>query len=344
MTKILIGADIGGSHITCMGVDPIGHVVSDVFKVRREVDCLASADVILSGWAGAIGKLIDIMGRDILGGVGFAMPGPFDYPGGIAWFKGVQKYDSLYGVNVLDELRSRLGLDASVPVRFLNDASCFAIGEAWTGRAAAFGKSIAITLGTGFGSAFIADGIPVESGPEVPQYGCVYHLPYGSGIADDNFSTRWFLKRYKEITGMEIEGVREMVEKDAGYRMQDAGFRIQDAGYGMQDTGYRMQNGNENSSSRILHPASRIFSEFGSGLGVFMAPWLIKFRAGCLTIGGNISLAWPLFEKSFTRALKENGCYIPVFISEFGELAAIAGAARLCNDDFYSRLPFISDK
>ncbi|MEI6884654.1 MAG: ROK family protein [Bacteroidota bacterium] len=333
MTKILIGADIGGSHITCMGVDPIGHVVSDVFKVRREVDCLASADEILSGWAGAIGKLIDIMGRDVLGGVGFAMPGPFDYPGGIAWFKGVQKYDSLYGVNVIDELRSRLGLDPSVPVRFLNDASCFAIGEAWTGRAAAFGKSIAITLGTGFGSAFIADGIPVESGPEVPQYGCVYHLPYGSGIADDNFSTRWFQKRYKELTGKEIEGVREMVEKDAGSGMQD-----------VQDAESKMQDGNEDSSSRILHPASLIFSEFGTGLGTFLAPWLIKFRAGCLTIGGNISLAWPLFAKPFTEALKENGCYIPVFISEFGELAAISGAARLCNDDFYLKLPFISNK
>ena len=42
MTKILIDADIGRSHITCMAVDPIGSLISDVFKIRKEVDSMAS--------------------------------------------------------------------------------------------------------------------------------------------------------------------------------------------------------------------------------------------------------------------------------------------------------------
>lgn len=309
MTKILIGADIGGSHITCMGVEPGGHVIPDVFKVRKEISSQASAEIILSGWSDALGSLIKLIGKEDLGGIGFAMPGPFDYPGGIAWFNGVKKYDSLYGINVRQELRNRLGLDVSVPLRFLNDATSFAIGEAWTGRASGFRKNMAITLGTGFGSAFVADGIPVESGPEVPEYGCVYHLPFGGSIADDHFSTRWFLARYKDETGRDIAGVKEMAE--------EAGKEI-----------------------RVL----AIFREFGANMGAFLAPWLLKFHAECLTLGGNISNSYSLFEKPFLQSLKDHGCSMPVFISELGELAGITGAARLCDDSFYSRLPFISDK
>ncbi|MCX6284233.1 MAG: ROK family protein [Bacteroidetes bacterium] len=319
MTKILIGSDIGGSHITCMAVDSDGHSISDVFKIRKEVDSGASADLILAGWAEALSQLISLIGKENLGGIGFAMPGPFDYPGGIAWFKGVKKYDNLYGINVRKEIRDRLELDASVPVRFLNDATSFAIGEAWTGRSSGFRKSMAITLGTGFGSAFIEDGIPMESGPEVPESGCVYHLPFGGGIADDHFSTRWFVGRCKALTGKEIAGVKELAEMDAGC--------------GIWDTG-----------SENLHLVSSIFSEFGTNMGNFLAPWLLKFGAGCLVIGGNIANSYSLFEKPFRLALEQHGCIIPVYISELGELAGIAGAARLCDDTYYSRLPFISGK
>jgi len=323
MTKILIGADIGGSHISCMAVDSEGHIISDVFKVRKEVDSQASAEVILEGWGEALSELIRLTGKENLGGIGFAMPGPFDYPGGIAWFKGVQKYDSLYSVNVRKELHNRLGLDVSIPLRFLNDATSFAIGEAWTGKASRFRRNMAITLGTGFGSAFIEDGIPVESGPEVPEYGCVYHLPFDDSIADDHFSTRWFIGSYRKITGEDITGVKELAEMAEGYMIRDEG--LPSGAYG-------------------LHPASRIFNEFGSNMGAFLAPWLLKFHAGCLTIGGNISNSYSLFEKPFLQSLHDQGCNIPVFISELGELAGIIGAARLCDDSFYSRLPFISDK
>jgi len=74
------------------------------------------------------------------------MPGPFDYRKGIAWFEGVQKFESLYGVNIGDEIRHRLQLSKQTPVRFLNDASCFAIGEAWLGKASQHERMLALTL------------------------------------------------------------------------------------------------------------------------------------------------------------------------------------------------------
>ena len=65
-------------------------------------------------------------------------------------------------------------------------------------------NSLSITLGTGFGSAFISNRIPIVDGPLVPRLGCVYHLPYRDGIADDYFSTRGLLGRYKKLTGKEL--------------------------------------------------------------------------------------------------------------------------------------------
>jgi glucokinase len=315
MSKIVIGVDIGGSHITCMGVDPEDHSIREDLQIRQAIDCHATAETILRDWAEALERLIRMPGTGTLAGIGFAMPGPFNYPEGIALFRGVRKYDSLYGINIKKEMQKRLGLPEDMPVRFLNDATCFAIGEAWIGMGSGSRKMVAITLGTGFGSAFIDDGIPVETGTEVPESGCVYHLPYGKSIANDYFSTNWFLERYREVTGLEIPGVREIYEE---IRAASAAGRE--------------------------HPASGIFHEFGIALGDFLAPWLLRFGAGCLVIGGNIANSFDLFEVPLKTALANNQAAMPVYVSGLGELAGIAGSARLCDNSFYSRLPFVSGK
>lgn len=310
MTKsIVLGVDIGGSHITVMGVNLQTKSLLRSMVNRRHVDSHASADTILNTWTEAIRDVIgQVPGNDIHG-IGFAMPGPFDYPAGVAHFKGVMKYDNLNNVNVKEELYHRIGLSTDIPVRFLNDATCFAIGEAWMGPSASFTRSMAITLGTGFGSAFLDRGIPVETGDEVPESGCVYHLPFGNSNADDHFSSRWFKRVYEELFQRESGGVKEMseeAEKDP--------------------------------------EVQAIFTEFGQNLGNFLAPWLVRFRAGCLTIGGNISRGYSLFDVPFRTSLRSHNCDTEVFVSELGECAAIAGSARLTDDSVYSKLPFISNK
>jgi len=321
MSKILIGADIGGSHISCMAVNPVDHSIIKELVVRKEVNSQADAGAILSAWSSALSELIGMIGLGNLAGIGFAMPGPFDYPGGIAWFKGVNKFDSLYGINIRQELRHRLGLAEAVPVRFINDATAFAIGEAWIGKAAGFIRSMAITLGTGFGSAFISEGIPVISGDEVPRDGCVWHIPYGKSIANDYFSTPWFVERYQELTGKNIYGVKEIIDELSNIKVQHPESKI------------------ENRKSKIEYPASSIFHEFGTNLGDFLAPWLNTFQAGCLVLGGNIANGFSHFEEPLKSALAEGHCTIPVFVSGLGELAAIAGAARLCDEDYYKEIP-----
>jgi len=308
-TKIVIGVDIGGSHITCMGVDLDRRILLPDFTGRAHVDCHDAADHILTRWAGCLNDVIRQFPENVINGIGFAMPGPFDYPTGRAQFKGVMKYERLYNINIRDEILDRLSLPEVFPVRFLNDATCFAVGESWMGTAAGFHRTVAITLGTGFGSAFLEDGIPVEQGEEVPESGCVYHLPFGSSNADDHFSSRWFRRVYEERLARNSPGVKEMSEE------------------------------------AYTNPSVRaIFTEFGQNLGNFMAPWLVRFRANCITIGGNISKGYSLFEGPFRQALVSHNCDIQVFLSTLGEHAAIAGSARLTDDSFYLKLPFISTK
>jgi glucokinase len=295
-----IGVDIGGSHITAVAVDMKNHTIIKGSRAESPVDNKAEAEEILEVWAGTLLKIVEKLPVFRLRGIGFAMPGPFDYVKGICLIRGVPKYEKLYGVNVGKAISSRLGLPCDCRVRFMNDASSFAVGEAWAGKAAGYKKMMGITLGTGFGSAFIDDRIPVVEGDTVPGMGCVYYLPVGNGIADDYFSTRWFTSRYKEITGKEAAGVKEVAGE-----------------------------------AQRISEVRALFDEFGKNLGSFLAPWLLKFGAEILVIGGNISYGYELFGAAFESALKLAKCDIRVEISGLKEDAALLGSAYLLNDDFW---------
>jgi glucokinase len=300
---IAIGADIGGSHISCAAVNiNTGKILKETLS-GREVDNQAEAGVILGIWAEALSEVLSKVPGERVKGIGFAMPGPFDYVKGISYIRGVTKYEKLYGVVVGDSIASELKVPDDFLIRFMNDASSFAVGEAWAGSAAHVNRSLSITLGTGFGSAFISGRIPIVDGTEVPKLGCIYHIPYRDGIADDYFSTRWFTGQYKKATGKEVKGVKELSE-----------MAVDD----------------------II--ASGLFTDFGTRLAIFLAPWLNGFKAEMLVIGGNISHAYDLFGKVFEATLKKEKCSCKVALSSLKEDAAILGSAYLLDDEFWKSI------
>ncbi len=303
MKKIAIGVDIGGSHITCQLYNLPNNQLVPGTKVRKQVNCHASATEILDSWAGAIRQTALSHSLEELAGIGFAMPGPFDYPGGVAWFKDVEKFENLFGVNVREEILHRLDLPADFPVRFLNDAACFAIGESFQGETAHHQRVLAITLGTGFGTTFIDNHLPVAGKYSIPEDGFLYRVAFGSSVADDHFSTRWFLKEYESITGLRTEGVKELSDMAA--------------------------------TDPIV---AGIFATFGANLGAFLAPWLGGFNAGCLVIGGNISASFPLFSRELMAGFDLAGLKTKVVVSTLQEDAALAGSASLCSNAFYADL------
>jgi glucokinase len=298
-----IGVDIGGSHISCAAVDLKSFRVLDETRTEKAVDNKAEASRIIGIWVQALSDVIKKIPEDSLKGIGFGMPGPFDYVKGISYIKGVAKYENLYGCNVKNSITDNLNFPDDFPVRFMNDVSTFAVGEALVGKASNYERSMSITLGTGFGSAFIANRIPIVDGPEVPKLGCVYHLPYGDNIADDYFSTRWFMGRYKELTGSQLSGVKEFAE------LATTDKTVMD-----------------------------LFTEFGNNLGVFLAPWLKRFKAEIVVVGGNISHAYNLFGDIFEKSLKNEGCSCKVALSELKEDAAFIGAAYLLDEKFWKEI------
>jgi glucokinase len=298
--NIAIGADIGGSHITSAAIDLNSGKILRETITERAVNNQASASTIIGVWADALSNALSKVPYEKVKGIGFAMPGPFDYVKGICYIRGVAKYENLYGFNINDAISSSLDVPDSFLIRFMNDASSFAVGEAWAGSAKNASRSLSITLGTGFGSAFIADRIPIVDGPLVPKIGCVYHLPYRDGIADDYFSTRGLLGRYKKLAGKELSGVKELAQ-----------LYLADS------------------------YVPELFRDFGDNLGIFLAPWLKGFDAEIIVIGGNISNAYSHFGKYFEQSLKEQNCNCEVALSELKEDAALLGSAYLLDDDFW---------
>ena len=298
--NIAIGADIGGSHISCAAIDLVsGKIIRDTLT-EKSVDNQAQSGEIIGTWTQALSASLAKVSLENVKGIGFAMPGPFDYVKGISYIRGVAKYENLYGVNVTDAIADNLGLHDGFLIRFMNDASAFAVGEAWAGSASKFNRSLSITFGTGFGSAFISNRIPIVDGPEVPKLGCIYHLPYKDGIADDYFSTRGLLSRYKKLTGKELSGVKELASMAA--------------------------------TDKVV---ADLFTDFGDNAGIFLAPWLKVFKAEILVIGGNISHAYNLFGDVFERRLKKENCFCEVAISKLKEDAALLGSAYMLDDDFW---------
>ena len=309
-THIAIGIDIGGSHISCGAVDLKINQLIPGTCFDSKVDNKASADDILNTWVGAIRRSIDVVGINQIAGIGFAMPGPFDYAKGIGLFAGDNdKYTNLYGVHVDSGIRSRLDIPHNIPVRFINDATAFAVSEAWIGVGQGTSRIIALTLGTGFGSAFISDGIPVLEGDTVPELGCVWHLPFKDGIADDYFSTRWFEKSYLKLTGREVNGAKAIAEL---YETDDV--------------------------------ARKLLAEYGSNMGDFLAPWIKKFNASQIVVGGNIAGAFDKFGKSLLQSFESHHIECRVSLSSLKENAAIIGGARLIDEDFFAQVEALLPK
>jgi glucokinase len=298
--NIAIGTDIGGSHISCAAIDLVSGKIIRNTLTERSVDNQAQANAIIGTWTQALSAVLEKVPIENVKGIGFAMPGPFDYVKGISYIRGVAKYENLYGINISDAISYNLSAKDDFLIRFMNDASSFAVGEAWAGSAANYNRSLSITLGTGFGSAFISNRIPIVDGPEVPKLGCIYHIPYKDGIADDYFSTRGLLSRYKKLTGKELVGVKELA-----------------------------------SLAGTEKAVKDLFTDFGDNAGLFLAPWLKKFRAEILVIGGNISHAYNLFGDAFESRLKKENCFCEVAISNLKEDAALLGSGYLLDDDFW---------
>jgi len=292
MASFYLRLDIGGSHISGALVNTAtGQLENSTYK-----SVSLNSNNSYNAFSSSVEQLLqDVMsGNDVpftsIIAIGVAMPGPFDYANGISHIFGVKKFNALFGVNIKSILA---GLAGSIPVYFVNDAQGFALGEYAAGAAVNSSKALLLTLGTGLGSTFLNSGIVIsELEDGVPPNGYLYNIAYKDGIADDYFSSRWFVGEWEASGRGSTQNVEEIAQLAT--------------------------NGDSG--------AIRLFENFADNLAEFLAPWITSFKAETIILGGGIAKAAPLFQDRLSAALNTKA-KVGVSVCKLWDRAAIAGAA-----------------
>jgi predicted NBD/HSP70 family sugar kinase/mannose-6-phosphate isomerase class I len=293
---LILGADIGGSHVSTALVDMADGSVQKGSFCKEAVNAQEISEVIFDQWVKAFEFTLSKTSFSCVKGIGISMPGPFDYNNGISLIKGVNKYEHLYGLNIKERLKQKLGFKEDLPIFFENDAVCFGLGESRMGEASFCKKVVAITLGTGLGATFLNNGEIQKTGFGVPPEGYLYHVPFRDGIAEDYLSTKWLVTIFNQLSRKTVCEAKEIYELAL----------------------------HQNNSIAL-----EVFQTFGRNLGMFLAPWLKQFNAECLIIGGSLSKASCLFFPELKRVFKKEKLFVLTQISIDTESAAISGVAAL---------------
>jgi len=237
-------------------VTPDGWRVEVVDRIALASQQAASAGV---------GQLADAARRlAVAGSLAIAIPGPFDYVTGVGWYQGQTKFDALYGFPLGETLRAELGLDRLV---FVNDAEAFAVGEWTAGLTRGLDRCAGVTVGTGIGTAFLADGHVVREGGTVPPGGELYLTQYDGRPLEDSISGRALLQRYFARTGSDEPGI------------------------GVKEIADRARAG-ERAAAESLRAGFAVLAEA-------LTPWIDRFQVTRTVLGGSISGAFDLVHDVF---------------------------------------------
>jgi glucokinase len=258
MKAIVPVLEIGGTHVSAALIDTSLWTPVPGRSRREPLDSAGTSAAILE----RIARCASALGAELDSTWGVAIPGPFDYANGRGTFEGVRKFDALRGTNLRQSL-----LDSIQPkpndIVFVNDAQAFALGEWHSGAAAGHRRAAAITLGTGVGSGFVADGSLVDHGPEVPPEGRVDLLTVNAGPLEESVSRRAILAGYERLRGKPNDPMLDV--RDIAQLARDGDMA-----------------------------ASEAITSALTTLGRVLAPWLELFRASVLVVGGSISGSWDL--------------------------------------------------
>ncbi|MFD3519939.1 ROK family protein [Streptomyces sp. NPDC058653] len=294
--------DIGGTHVTAALVDPATGRTLPSSVVRRPLGSDVAADGILD----AIARAALELPAGHRGNWGVAIPGPFDYATGMGRFTGVGKFEALSGVDVGAGLLRRLA-DRAERLRFLNDADAFAIGEYHAGAAAGHERVVCLTLGTGVGSSFLRGGRPVHDGTRVPPDGHVHRLTVHGRPLEDLVSRRAIRARYARV-GVGVGGVAEHRSPPDVHEIAALAIEGDPA-------------------------ASEAFRYAFETLGQALAPWIDRFEATAVVIGGSMAQSWGLIQPALSAGLLlTGGTTARVLPAGRPAEAPLIGAARWARD------------
>lgn len=279
-SNYILSCDIGGTHITSAIVEKDTWKILNETITRSHVNSLENAKSIFHDWTSNMKSCLEKTDLEVVN-IGIAAPGPFDYEKGIALMKGQSKYDSIFNLEVTAPILEGLG-QADLKILFINDAAAFLQGEVFGCGLEHKERILGITLGTGLGSSVWNQGDKAFDAD-------LWNTAYRDSIYEEYLVTRWFVKRFEELSGIKESGLREILEKHG-------------------------------ESAEV----SQLLSEYQEHLLNFMNFFSQKHDCKSFVIGGNIVKAWDLIfpDKSVLADFD-------VQIGQYQEHAAIIGAASL---------------
>ena len=190
---------------------------------------------------------------------GLAFPGPFDYQNGIPLMQNINKYDALYQKDLLAFFKQSF---PGITFRFANDADLFGLGEYHFCGEPREERIMYICIGTGLGSCFIENGALIKQRADVPPFGWIFAEPFDHDIIDRMVSGSALLNMIRHDSALcHLQDVRTAAE---------AAF-----------------SGNQ--------AAISLFECFGDRLVRAVTPFLERFHAQRLVVGGQISKSFSLF-------------------------------------------------
>ncbi len=292
-----IGLDIGGTNIKS------GIILEDGSLFNNNINmCLSLADkdkaTILNNIFNVIQKEFDCYKNGKLLGIGIGFPGPFDYENGICKIKNINKYDSIFNVNIknqilnfIDNSNIKNNVSQNFNILFENDATLFALGEIQQNNILKNGKCLAICIGTGCGSAYIENGKLIKNGEKIPPNGWIYNIPFKNSIVDDYISARGIINFYNNISKNKTNNVKDIALK------------------------YNIDN-----HSNIT------FNNFGQDLANMLNIVLKDFDSKNIILGGQICKSYNLFKDALFKNLLFD---INIYLSQDTSKSTLIGAMAL---------------
>lgn len=304
-----LGIDVGGMSVKCGLVSDDGKIVAkksivttlgNYHKTIAEIADLCR-DVVASAGAS----------MDDVAGVGTGIPGTVhegvvSFAANLGWYK----------VPYVEELEKLLGK----PCYAGNDANCALLGEWKFGAAKGTKDVMAITIGTGIGTAFIVDGkMLLGNGSAGTEGGHVRIKERGKlcgcGRRDCwelYASTTSLLERTKDLAEREPDGITARILKENG------------------TSGHNIFNAEKEGDAS----ASKVLDEYIDDICVGLINYVNIFRPEMIIVGGGISaqsrIIAPLEEKVNAEAYGgKNNPHVAISTPVFFNDAGIVGAAAL---------------
>ncbi|HUF98636.1 MAG TPA: ROK family protein, partial [Ilumatobacter sp.] len=205
---MFVALDVGGSSIKAGVVDiasndPAGTTreFSGVGEVTRvPLDHSSDRASLIAAFATAIESTYATLHGHAADGIVIAVPDPFNHAEGISLME--HKFGALYGCRLGDEIdrflqtsERSISTPISTPISWCNDAAAAVAGEAVAGAGRGVQRVLGVTLGTGFGAAFIVNGEVVEAAGGYVIPNLYEHEAPSGGTADSALSARAYVER-----------------------------------------------------------------------------------------------------------------------------------------------------